>query len=774
MAEQKIFGYTDRLSVKQGDRLNIYVNCDGSDFADAQLVRLIHGDNNTEAGPGYIEREIPHPANGNWPVKKQFTQLGNYLTVEDPDQHLKLDGTLSMGAFIWPSMPKRGARQTIMGRWDTLTNEGFALGINPDGYLEFWVGDGKEVDYITSEMPLIKHVWYLVGVSFDAMTRTVTLYQEGVLNRYNSLIGTTTPYDFASHVRTRFRFSQHNRADVPFLIAGARDHHELRGNFVGDLYAGKIDRPFISERILTREEMDTVKAGHKPPADGLMAYWDTAAGYTDDGIGHDVVETGPYRLKTRGVNHPVRGMTGWNWNGKNDCFRLAPHEFGGIEFHPDAVTDCGWAVTKTIEIPSDLKAGPYAIRLRVGPGCGIAEEYVVFFVRQAKPTAKLCFLVPTASYLAYGNETLAFDAQIVQPMTGQPPIISDVEIETYEHREYGLSTYNHFEDGAGVCFSSWKRPIINMRPKFRNSWMGAPWQFPADLSVTAWIEHCGYDCDFITDDDLHREGLAALKPYNCVISGTHPEYVSERMLDAQEDYVAQGGRLIYTGGNGYYWCVNFDPEEAAVMEVRKLDSGMRAWAAKPGEHYLQTCGTKSGLWRNRGRAPQKLVGVGMISEGFETCTPFRRMPDSWHRTVSWITEGIEGELIGDEGLAYGGAAGIEIDRYDLALGTPPHTKIIASSGGHTDNYVLATEEILYAYAGMVGSLDYRIRADMIYYTSWNDGAVFSSGSIAFGQALPAKGFEGTTSKLLRNVVDAFLKDGPLPGRQWTLEEKQWR
>jgi len=33
------------------------------------------------------------------------------------------------------------------------------------------------------------------------------------------------------------------------------------------------------------------------------------------------------------------------------------------------------------------------------------------------------------------------------------------------------------------------------------------------------------------------------------------------------------------------------------------------------------------------------------------------MPDAWHQTVSWITEGVEGEIIGDKGLAYGAAAG---------------------------------------------------------------------------------------------------------------------
>lgn len=773
MAEQKIFGYPNKLSVKQGQSVDFHVNADGADSADAQLVRLIHGDEHIE-GPGFVEQEIDNPINGSWVVKKQYTQMGSYLSVNDPDNRLSIDGGINLSCYIYPTLPDKGVRQSIMGRWDTGTNEGYCLGINKRGHLEFWVGDGKEVDYIIAEMPLVNKVWYFVSINFDPATGKVTLYQEGVMTRYNSLIGKVVPYDYRSHIETTLRFKQKNRTDVPFLIAGSLDHHELRGNFVSDMYYGKIDRPFVCNRALTRKEMDDVCSGGMPPKESIVAYWDTAAGYSENGISQTVIDAGPHKLNAQGVNHPVRAMTGWNWKGKDDCFRLSPEQYGGIEFHPELVTDCKWDVTNSMEIPSDLKSGAYAIRLRVGKGTGLSEEYIVFFVRPSKPSAKLCFLVPTASYLAYANERLSFDAQIIQPMTGQPPVITDVDIEAYEHREFGLSTYDSFEDGAGVCFSSYKRPIINMRPKYRISSMNTTWQFPADLSIIAWINHCNYDCDFITDEDLHREGLSALEPYNCVITGTHPEYVSEKMLDAQEDYVEQGGRLIYMGGNGYYWCIGFDDEDPSCMEVRKLDSGMRAWAAKAGEHYLQSTGEKSGLWRNRGRAPQKLLGVGFIAEGFETSAPFRKMPDSYHRTVSWITEGIEGEIIGDQGLAYGGAAGIELDRYDLSLGTPPHTKIIASSGGHSDNYVLVTEELLYAYAGLVGSLDYRIRGDITYYTAPNNGAVMSTGSIAFGQALPSSNFDNTTSKLLKNVVDAFIKDGELPGGKWTLEEKQWK
>jgi N,N-dimethylformamidase len=773
MAQQKIFGYANRISVRPGEEISFHVNCDGASEADAQLVRLIHGDTG-EAGPGHVEVEVDSPVNGRWAVKKQFTQLGSFLKVSDPESKLAVAGNFSLLAFIWPTMPQRGSRQIILGRWDTLRNIGYALGINPAGHLEFWVGDGTEVDYVTAELPLIAKVWYLVGVSYDRETGRAELYQEGVLNRYNSLVGKVVPHDFASHVVQQFRFKPENKTEVPFIIAGARDEHALRGPFVNDLYAGKIDRPAICNRILSRAELDACRQGGLPPGDSVLAYWDTSRDYSANGIGHQVTDTGPHGLHAKGFNHPVRAMTGWNWNGKDDCFRIDPSQFGGIEFHPDAVTDCGWEASNRMTVQTGLKSGIYAVRLRIGSGTGIAEEYIVFVVRPATPAGKLCFLVPTASYLAYANESLSFDAQIIQPMTGQPPVVTDLDIETYEHREYGLSTYDHYEDDAGVCFSSYLRPIINMRPKYRMSSMNITWQFPADLSIVAWIDHMGYDCDFITDEDLHREGVDLLSPYLCVITGTHPEYVSEKMLDAQEDYVAGGGRLIYMGGNGYYWVVGFDREMPACMEVRKLDSGMRAWAAKPGEHYLQTTGEKSGLWRNRGRAPQKLTGVGFIAEGFETSAPYRKMPDAWHRTVSWITEGIEGEVFGDKGLAYDAAAGVELDRYDLSLGTPPHTKIIASSGGHSDNYVLVTEELLYAYAGLTGSLDYRIRADMTYFTAPNNGAVFSTGSIAYGQALPANSFNNSAARLLANVVNAFLKPGSLPGGNWTIEEKQWR
>ncbi|NUU42618.1 LamG domain-containing protein [Tardiphaga robiniae] len=772
MAEKKVFGYADKISVKPGDDIGFYVHADGTRSVDAQLVRLIHGDAHP-AGPGYREEEIACVADGMWDVRKQFTQVGAFLTVADPSGHLALDGSFSLCTFIFPTNPGGGRRQCLLGRWDAFGNRGYGLWLNPDGSLEFGFGDGNEVDYVDAEVPVLRNNWYFVAATFDARSGVATLYQEGVSTRYNSLLSKVANVDFRSHVRETMRFRPLNPPDLPFLMAGAQDRHTLRGTFVTQCLNGKLDRPAVFGRVLTRDELDRYRDTATAPAEGLIAYWDTACGYTERGIGDRVIDRGPNGLDAEGYNRPVRAQTGYNWQGRDDCFRLAPEQFGGIEFHDDAIIDCKWELTRTIKVP-DLKSGAYAYRLRTGDAKGLREEYIVFFVRASKPTASILFLVPTGSYLAYANEHLSFDAEIMQPLAGQSPILSEVDIELYQTAEFGLSLYDHHADGAGVCYSTYRRPILNMRPKARMSSMGVTWQFPADLSIIAWLEHMGYDYDVTTDEDLHREGLAALEPYNVVLSGTHPEYVSETMLDATEDYIAQGGRFIYLGGNGFYWNVGYHSDDPWCMEVRKLNSGMRAWQARPGEYYLATTGQKSGLWKDLGRPPQKVFGVGFISEGFDSARPFRRMPDSWHRRASWILDGIEGEIIGDFGLAQGAAGGIEIDRYDLTLGTPPHALIVASSGGHSDNYQTVVEEVLYPYPGLSGSHDYRVRADMVYFTSPQDGAVFSTGSIAFSQSLPYENFDNNVSRLLANIVTAFSKPGKLPGWAWSAEEKQWR
>ncbi|MGI9336728.1 MAG: hypothetical protein ACR2RL_26550 [Gammaproteobacteria bacterium] len=75
-----------------------------------------------------------------------------------------------------------------------------------------------------------------------------------------------------------------------------------------------------------------------------------------------------------------------------------------------------------------------------------------------------------------------------------------------------------------------------------------------------------------------------------------------------------------------------------------------------------------------------------------------------------------------------------------------------------DNLALVHEQILFNYPSATGTFDYRVRADMTFLTAPNDGAVFSTGAIAFGQSLPFNAFDNdcaTVPKKRRRRVCAI-------------------
>ena len=146
---------------------------------------------------------------------------------------------------------------------------------------------------------------------------------------------------------------------------------EVRGTFSELGFNGKIDRAGVHGRVLSDEELDAHRRRRRrrrPRASSRS--WDTAAGYGDDGIDDVVRDTGPNGLHGRGVNRPVRAMTGWNWQGRTDDWRLAPEQYGGIDFHDDAITDCGWEPTLSWTVPAGTRSGAYAARVTAGDDRG--------------------------------------------------------------------------------------------------------------------------------------------------------------------------------------------------------------------------------------------------------------------------------------------------------------------------------------------------------------------------------------------------------------------
>jgi N,N-dimethylformamidase len=302
-----------------------------------------------------------------------------------------------------------------------------------------------------------------------------------------------------------------------------------------------------------------------------------------------------------------------------------------------------------------------------------------------------------------------------------------------------------------------------MRPDYRFWSTGAPERYAADLYLVDWLDHEGVRCDFFTDEDLHADGAELLARYKVVIGATHPEYWSGPMLDALEGYLVHGGRLMYLGGNGFYWVTSIAPDKPHMIEVRRGFNGTRAWQSWPGEAYHSTTGELGGLWRYRGRAPNRLVGVGFAaqSDSHHPAPGYRRLPDSHAPEVAWVFEGVgRDEVIGDFGLINGGAAGYEIDRYDPELGAPEGLWRLASSQGmHDDTYMLTVEDLLFTVPDMDGTNCDDVRADLVYARVGDGGGeVFSAGSCNWCGSLSHAGYDNNVSRITANVLRHFLRD----------------
>ena len=133
-----------------------------------------------------------------------------------------------------------------------------------------------------------------------------------------------------------------------------------------------------------------------------------------------------------------------------------------------------------------------------------------------------------------------------------------------------------------------------------------------------------------------------------------------------------------------------------------------------------------------------------------------RLSDSYKPEVQFIFEGVDDEKIGDFGLIGGGAAGLEIDRSDLELGTPPNAYILAQSENHTNTYLIVPEEFLETAPGLGAEENVCARADIVFFTMPKDGAVFSVGSIAWAGSLSHRNYQNNVSRITGNVLRRFL------------------
>lgn len=322
---------------------------------------------------------------------------------------------------------------------------------------------------------------------------------------------------------------------------------------------------------------------------------------------------------------------------------------------------CGWAERVGLTVPATWGSALYAWEL-ASPG-GV-RRHVPFVVRPAAPVERVAFLLPTNTYNAYNNWG-------------------------------GHNQYSRGGDGG-------RRHVTFLRPS-----TATPVEptgriehtLYSDLFLVRWLASEGIRYDCYADHDLEADGTW-LGHYDVLVLGSHPEYWSELMRQRLVDYLAAGGHVINTGGNGLYERMSYPN---ATTAQHRHATGRRD------EYHVA------------GMSESQVLGVE-LSPAYMDFHPYRVVSD--HPLLAGT-----GLAVGDRfgQVAHNGAAsGWEVDR------TPPG---------------LAGVEHIARGDNPAGG------ADMVLVRKPNGGWVFSASSMSFNGALP---HDAAVRRILRNAFDLAL------------------
>jgi hypothetical protein len=340
---------------------------------------------------------------------------------------------------------------------------------------------------------------------------------------------------------------------------------------------------------------------------------------------------------------------------------------GGVQPVPIGFvhTGCNWADTIQVRMPTGFPSGMYAMRLGGPHGM---RRYVPFIVKPAAPSNPIAFIFPTNTYNAYN---------------------------TYgNHSQY-------CSDLTGTRTLSLRRPSTEMNVEVTGNMEHTLY---SDILLTRWMSKENISFDSYNDTDLHLTD--DWTKYDAVVLGSHPEYWSEAMRQHMVNYVAGGGRLIYTGGNGIYERVSFSTDLSQTNFRRS--TGARD--------------TFGGL----GLPPSQLIGVNYTDDSWFTFAPYTVVNNHSLLADSGLSVG---DQFGQTGYN-GGASGWEVDT------------LLGMEGEATESQVIARG------TNPGGG------ASMIFLGKPNGGFVFSAASITFNGALAT---DVAASTILRNVFTLALQ-----------------
>jgi hypothetical protein len=366
-------------------------------------------------------------------------------------------------------------------------------------------------------------------------------------------------------------------------------------------------------------------------------------------------------------------------------------------------------------VPGPERSGLYYFRASTPGGRRFSFPWIV---APARPVAKLAVLASNITWNAYnsfGGRSNYIHADGLPPT---PTVNARVELKRYSDAGFFTWGADHYPP------LSFDRPEpfnhIDFDEAITDPIEGrqACHLAPAEWRLLGWLESRGFAYDYYAETQLD-DGTLDLGSYQVLVLAVHPEYWTRRMYERVKQWVfAEGGRLVYLGGNGLNCDVELRADDGVVHHngnVRGLD--------------VRGLGGFESRFAIRHESEANLLGCVFTPAGAMTGAPYRVLDGS-----HWAFErtGLKtGDTFGERSLHVrcpGGASGHETDK--VSPSSPASAQVIATGCNPDDG-----------------------GAQMLLFETPGGGGVFSVGSINYVASLPVDEF---VSRITENVLRRFI------------------
>ena len=537
-----VHGYATGHSVAAGEEIGFHLSNDVP--VEAAAVRLGHAIDDPVGDAVVAEL-------GRFPARLQPIHPGSYVHVERRIE--KAPSALTLECWVRPWSLER--LSGLVTQEDKQSDDGFALGIGPGGYVGLFLGNGTGPDdavvHRTPTGVLRKGEWHHVVGRWDGLHKEVWI--DGLR---------IARWEFAGPLRV---------GDHPLRLGAMGDLGRALRFLDGDLAQCAVHGRALGEDDIRARHADGGRT--TPSGPGVLGAW----GFSEE-RGARVADASSSGRHGTVVNHGTWMVGGPSFHrdvprfGEGSLFATADRGHA-LRLASDDLYDCRWEETFRWRVPRDARPGMHVVRLRFVRDGKPRTHDLTFVVRKARKASKAPILVlcSTNTWRAYNGTPFGVWPDSLHAVVGtgglpnragSPPAFC-----FYQRHAAGQGTY---QVGLRMPFPAASPYVLYGGPTRYSHLMRA------ERFLQVWLEREGYRFDLATDDDLHRDP-DQLRGYRAVVLNGHSEYWSLPMLAGLDRYLAGGGNLAVFSGNSLFWRVSFGGD-GSVLECRKVDA--------PGEQML--------------------------------------------------------------------------------------------------------------------------------------------------------------------------------------------